>query len=83
MARAHPRLGPESVIARVREWQVNDLPPRFTLARQVLLGRTAEAIAMLPDLLAQGEINKNDLRNWPLFDTLRELPNFQLLLDNA
>lgn len=76
-------LGPESVVAQVRQWQVNDLPRRFTLARQVLLGRTAEAIAMLPDLLAKGEINKNDLRNWPLFDTLRELPDFQLLLDDA
>jgi len=75
--------GPESVIADVRQWQVSALPRRFMLAREILLGQTAEAIAMLPDLLAQGEINKNDLRNWPLFDTLRELPNFQLLLDNA
>jgi len=64
----------------ISQWQAAELPKRFALARHILLGQTGEALAMLPAVLADGELNREDLQTWPLFDPLRELPAFQRLL---
>ena len=79
LARTHWR-GPQSVTADASQWQVNELPKRFALARHILLTQTEQALAMLPTVLTDGEINGEDLQTWPLFDPLRELPAFQRLL---
>jgi hypothetical protein len=72
--------GSGSVLADVTEWAVDNLPQRFALARAILLGQLDEALAMLPGLIAQGEITKDHLRDWPLFGTLRGEPGFRQLL---
>jgi hypothetical protein len=74
------RRGPESVLADVTNWQVDGLPQRFTLARMILLGNADESIAMLPELVSNGELTKENLRDWPLFDVLRDNPAFQQVL---
>lgn len=39
---------------------------------------------MLPELIGRGEITKDNLGDWPLFDMLRGEPGFrQLLADEA
>jgi hypothetical protein len=79
ISRMHWR-GPQSITADARQWPVSELPKRFALARHILLAQTKQALAMLPALLASGEINGEDLQTWPLFDPMRELPAFQRLL---
>jgi hypothetical protein len=72
--------GHQSVLAEVDVWLAAELPPRFTLARTILLGRLDEAVAMLPSLIDGGEITQDDLRCWPLFDLLRSETEFQFFL---
>lgn len=72
--------GPGSVLADVEQWATDELSRRFTLARAVLLGQRDAAISMLPELLEQGEISTDHLRDWPLFASLRDMPAFQRLL---
>jgi hypothetical protein len=72
--------GPNSVLADVEQWITDGLPRRFTLARIILLGQRDAAVAMLPDLLEQGEITPDHLRDWPLFASLRDMPAFQRFL---
>jgi hypothetical protein len=79
LARIQQR-GPESVQADVTNWQVDGLPHRFTLARMILLGNADGSIAMLPGLVTNGELTKDNLRDWPLFDMLRDNPAFQQML---
>jgi hypothetical protein len=71
--------GPESIEAEVTAWPIDSLPPRFTLAKRILLGQTGEALALLPGLLKQGEVTKDDLGRWTLFASLRGEPEFQRL----
>ena len=52
----------------------------FGLAKQILLGQRDEALAILPGLMTQGEISQSDMATWPLFDSIRDEPAFQLLL---
>jgi hypothetical protein len=35
-------------------WDTDELPPRFTLARQIPLGHVAQVLIMLPPLIGQG-----------------------------
>jgi hypothetical protein len=79
LARTHWR-GPDSVLADAAQWATDDLPRRFSLARTVLLGQRDAAIAMLPQLLGTGEITTNNLREWPLFASLRDIPAFERLV---
>ena len=72
--------GPESVQADVTNWQVDGLPRRFTLARMILLGNADGSIAMLPELVSNGELTEDNLRDWPLFDVLRDNPAIQQVL---
>jgi len=72
--------GPESVQADVTNWQVDGLPRRFTLARMILLGNADGSIAMLSELVSNGELTEDNLRDWPLFDVLRDNPAFQQVL---
>lgn len=78
MARVRWR-GAESVHDDVGEWQTEALPPVFELAKEILLGRRKQALAMLPGLMEQGEISKRDLETWPLFDSIRDDPAFRRL----
>ena len=78
LARTHWRR-PESIWAEVAAWPIGGLPLRFTLAKMILLRQTGEAMAMLPGLLQQGEITKDDLKRWTLFESLRCEPEFQRL----
>jgi hypothetical protein len=71
--------GPQSVHAAVCEWETAGLPPRFAVAKDILLGNIHEALAALPALVAQGEISRHDLETWPLFDSIRNEPTFLLL----
>jgi hypothetical protein len=77
--------GPDSVVEAVRAWHADELPPRFRLARTILFDDREAAISMLPDLLRDGEVTRNDLRTWTLFDRLRGMPEFDRLVtsDNA
>jgi hypothetical protein len=79
LARAHWR-GPDSVLEAVEQWRTDDLPRRFAVARTILLREYDVAIAMLPEILESGEITKDHLLTWPLFESLRAMPNFQRLL---
>lgn len=72
--------GPDSVLEAVRRWQTEDLPWRFALARTILLKEHDAAISMVPEVLLSGELTRDDLRTWPLFEQLRVLPNFARLL---
>jgi hypothetical protein len=71
--------GPQSVHTAVCEWDTAGLPPRFGVAKDILLGNIHEALATLPALVAQGEISPHDLKTWPLFDSIRNEPTFLLL----
>lgn len=79
LAHIHWR-GLHSVLAEVTAWPVAELPPRFTLAKTILLGRRDEAVAMLPSLIDQGEITRDNLQCWPLFELLRGETEFQFFL---
>jgi hypothetical protein len=79
LARIHWH-GHHSVLPEVGAWPVADLPPRFTLAKTILLGRRDEAVAMLPSLIDQGEITRDNLQCWPLFELLRGETEFQFFL---
>jgi len=50
------------------------------VARTILLRKYDAAIAMLPELLASGEITRDHLLTWPLFEPLRAMSSFQRLL---
>lgn len=75
--------GPDSVIDAVRAWHADELPPRFRLARTILLGERERAISMLPGMLRDGEVTPEGLRTWPLFDRLRGMPDFDRLVTPA
>ncbi len=75
--------GPDSVHADVSLWNTVDLPPRFGLAKEILLAHREEALAKLPTLIEQGEITRSNLKTWPLFDSIRDEPAVQLLLENS
>jgi hypothetical protein len=79
LARTHWR-GPDSVIEAVQQWHTDDLARRFAVARTILLREYDPAIAMLPELLACGEITRDHLLTWPLFEPMRDMANFQRLL---
>jgi hypothetical protein len=72
--------GPDSVLDAVRQWQTDDLPPRFRLARTILLNEREAAISMLPDALRREDVTRDNLRTWPLFDRLRGMPDFDRLM---
>jgi hypothetical protein len=55
-------------------------PPRFRLARTILLDDRDAAISMLPGMLRDGEVTRDGLRTWPLFDRLRGTPGFDRLV---
>lgn len=63
--------GPEAVHAEVEAWDVTGLPRVYRLARYVLLREDEQALALLGDLLAKGDITQTDVDTWPLFDRLR------------
>ncbi|MGH3221989.1 MAG: hypothetical protein ACRDPY_25375 [Streptosporangiaceae bacterium] len=71
--------GPDSVADAVRAWNIGQLPPRFRLARAILLYDTQAALSMLPDLLRDGEVTRDNLQTWRLFDRLRGTPDFDRL----
>jgi hypothetical protein len=73
------RAGPDSVIDAVRAWPTDELPPRFRLARTILLDERDTAISMLPGALLRGDVTRSDLRTWPLFDRLRGTAEFDRL----
>jgi hypothetical protein len=72
--------GLDSVVEAVRAWHADELPPRFRLARTILLDDREAAISMLPSLLRDGEVTRDDLRTWTLFDRLRGMPDFDRLV---
>lgn len=72
--------GPDSVVDAVRAWDADELPPRFRLARTILLDNREAAISMLPGMLRDGEVTRDGLRTWPLFDRLRDMPDFDRLV---
>ncbi len=73
LARMHWR-GPDSVLEAVKQWHTDDLARRFAVARTILLQEYDPAIAMLPELLASGEITRENLLTWPLFEPRRLRP---------
>lgn len=73
------RCGPDSVVDAVRAWLTDGLPPRFRLARTILLDERDAAISMLPSALLRGDVTRGDLRTWPLFDRLRGMVEFDRL----
>ena len=79
LARTHWR-GPDFVIEAVQQWHTDDLARRFAVARTILLREYDPAIAMLPELLACGEITRDHLLTWPLFEPMRDMANFHRLL---
>lgn len=76
LARIH-RRGADSVLDDVTSWDVTQLPRSYALARMILLGQKEQSLAILAELVAQGEITQGNLRNWPLFDSLRDEPGFR------
>ena len=79
LARTHWRA-PDSVLDAVRAWRTDELPRRFTVARLILLGECDAAIRLLPDALQHGDLTKDNLITWPLFDRLRGMADFERLL---
>jgi len=79
LARARWR-GPDSVLADVSAWETIGLPPVFTVARLILAGQIDNAIAMIPQLVVQGELTDDDLLTWPLFEPVRNNSRFKQLL---
>jgi hypothetical protein len=72
--------GLDSVADAVQAWHAEELPAHFQLARTILLDDREAAISMLPDVLRNGEVTRNDLLTWTLFDRLRGMPDFGPLL---
>jgi len=79
LARTHWR-GPDSVADEVRELRTDELPPSFTLARMILLNELQAAMSALPGALVRGDVTRENLRTWPLFDRLRGMPEFDRLV---
>lgn len=79
LARTHWR-GPGSILDDVQEWRTDELPARFALARTILLDEGEAAISMLPDALVRGDVTRENLRTWRLFDRLRGMPEFDRLV---
>ncbi|MGH3171821.1 MAG: hypothetical protein ACRDN0_38920 [Trebonia sp.] len=67
--------GPEAVRAEVEAWDVASLPRGYMLARLVLLGEDEQALALLRELLANGDITQVAVETWPLFDRFRGAGN--------
>ncbi len=49
---------------------------KFKLAQAVILDRFEEAIEIMRRIGADGEVNKNDYRDWPLFKEIRKTQQF-------
>ncbi len=65
-------LGPEAIQAEVAQWDVSGLPETYAVARLILLRRDPEAVAGIAELLRNGQIDRADIRDWPLFDRLND-----------
>lgn len=66
------RDGAASVEAEVTDWEVEALPPIFSVARLVLLGRLEEAAAELEPVRSAGDAPDEWLRSSAIIDPLRE-----------
>jgi hypothetical protein len=77
------RMGDETVLAEVKDWGVTALNPRYVLAKHCLLGESAEAVQILRSLHESGDMDFENLIEWPLLEPLRGTDDYQDLVRNA
>jgi hypothetical protein len=63
--------GVESIRKEVEAWQVQPLAPRFKMARLALLDDTKAAHDLAKRLVEIEELDKEELRTWPLLEEVR------------
>ncbi|WP_149202722.1 hypothetical protein [Actinotalea subterranea] len=71
----------DTIRPEVEAWDVSASSDRFKLAKAALLGEADEAFALIPGLLASGDISGIDLFEWPLLNDLRADERFKDLQD--
>lgn len=62
----------EEIRQEVEQWDVSAKGGSYQVAKHVLLDADEEAIAKLKVLIATGELKADNLREWPLFQGLRD-----------
>ncbi|WP_086772535.1 hypothetical protein [Streptomyces bobili] len=77
------RMGDGSVLQEVEDWDVDALSPRFVLAKYCLLSENAEAMQVLRGLYESGDVDFENLIEWPLLEPLRGTDDYQELVRNA
>ncbi|MFF7161586.1 hypothetical protein ACFZBP_09370 [Streptomyces sp. NPDC008086] len=80
---ARQRMGDKDVLREVNDWGVAALSPRYVLAKHCLLGEKTEAMQVLRGLTASGDIDLDNLIEWPLLEPLRGTDEYQELVRNA
>lgn len=79
---ARKRLeGLDAIRTEVELWDVSASSDRFKLAKAALLNDSDKAFALIPGLLASGDISGIDLFEWPLLSDLRADVRFMDLQD--
>lgn len=66
----------EEVRAEVEDSDLSAKKPLFQLAHAAIRDDFGEFFKMLPGVLESGELMKNDLMRWPLFQGIRQRPEF-------
>ncbi|MGI5238564.1 hypothetical protein [Dactylosporangium sp. CA-139066] len=61
-------MGYEAIRDGVQDWNVDDLPTVFSLARLILLRDDERALRIAQQLLTSGELTQQHIEDWPLFD---------------
>ncbi|MEU1753886.1 hypothetical protein ABZ436_14630 [Micromonospora matsumotoense] len=69
---ARSRLGDTKVADEVRQWDTTTLDGRFKLAKMALLDDRRAAANLAGELIERREITRNDYREWPLLQKVRE-----------
>lgn len=72
--------GVAEIESDVLNWDTSALSARFRLAKASLLDDRAEQIALIPKLVASGELRPRELFDWPLLAELRQSQEFEGLL---
>ncbi|MEU5935901.1 hypothetical protein [Micromonospora sp. NPDC047187] len=81
---ARSRLDKKGWREEVEQWDTSALEPMFELARLTLLENLNKAYDMAQQLLAKGDIDKEDYDQWPLLQPLRDaFPEDAALIDDG
>lgn len=79
---AEKRLrGLEEVAPAIEQWDTSALSNLYAAAKAALLDDYGLLFELLPDLMEQGELGPEELREWPLFKEAREQERWKSIED--